>query len=321
MNQTLIVGMGRSINPVDKGTSTVLDTGKDGQHSDPTSPCYSCHQTMDPMRNVFRQIFTYSYHQQSDPAQLFNTATFDYLGEKTSLSSLDDLAQALVNHPLYAQAWTQKLCYYANSSGCSVDDPEFLRVARAFTDSQYDFHVLVRELFSSPLVTGASKTKTWTDLGETVSVARQDHLCASLTNRLQLPSNLCVGIKDKTTSQAVANNIPSDGYLRGAEAPALSTDATLFFRGAAESLCTLAATTTIDQPMSRYASAKKDQAITDFVANIMGLPASDPESADATAILAAHYASAITAGAMPTDALKSTFIVSCLSPTSLALGL
>jgi hypothetical protein len=58
LNQSLIVALGRSINPVDKGTSTVLDTGKDGQHSDPTSPCYSCHQTMDPMRNIFRQSYS-----------------------------------------------------------------------------------------------------------------------------------------------------------------------------------------------------------------------------------------------------------------------
>ena len=80
LNQALIVGLGRSINPVDKGTATVLDNGKDGQHSDPNSPCYSCHQTMDPMRNIFRQAYTYSYHAQHDPAQVYSTATFDYLG-------------------------------------------------------------------------------------------------------------------------------------------------------------------------------------------------------------------------------------------------
>jgi hypothetical protein len=153
LNQSLIVGLGRRINPVDKGTSTILDNGKDGLHSDPTSPCYSCHQTMDPMRNVFRQAYTYSYHAQHDPAQLYSTSTFDYLGEKAALASFDDFASALVKHPLYAGAWVQKLCYYANSSGCSEEDPEFLRVKKAFTDSNYDFHTLLLELFSSPLVT------------------------------------------------------------------------------------------------------------------------------------------------------------------------
>ena len=321
LNQALIVGIGRSINPVDKGTSTVLDTGKDGQHSDPTSPCYSCHQTMDPMRNVFRQAYTFSYHAQHDPAQVYSTASFDYLGEKTALASLDDFATSLVNHPLFATAWTQKLCYYARSAACSDDDPEFVRVAKAFADSRFDFHTLVRELFSSPLVTGSSLTKTWTDGGETVTIARQDHLCAALTNRLGLSASVCTGVPDKTTATAVANNIPLDGYLRGAEAPALPTTATPFFRGAAEALCTYAAGLTIDKTNSRYASAKKDAAITDFVSNIMGLTSADPLNATMVQLLSDHYGAAIAAGATATDALKSTFVTACLSPTSVAIGL
>jgi hypothetical protein len=321
LNQSLIVGLGRSINPVDKGTSTVLDNGKDGQHSDPTSPCYSCHQTMDPMRNIFRQAYTYSYHAQHDPAQTFSTATFDYLGEKAALTSFDDFANAIVNHPLYPVAWAQKLCYYANSSGCTEDDPEFKRVVKAFVDSKHDFHTLLLELFSSPLVTGESASKTWRDVGETVSISRQDHFCAALTNRLQLATSLCVGITDNTTKIAVANNVPLDGYLRGAEAPALSTAQTPFYRGATESLCAYAASLTVDKGKSRYDSTKKDSAITDFVANIMGITSADPNSAAVTQLLQDHYAAAIAAKASPTDALKSTFIVACLAPTSVALGL
>ncbi len=321
LNQALIVGLGRSINPVDMGTSTVLDNGKDGQHSDPTSPCYSCHQAMDPMRNVFRQAYTYSYHAQHDPAQVFSTSSFDYLGEKKALASFDDFANALVAHPLYPAAWAQKLCYYANSSGCSEPDPEFLRVVKAFTDSHYDFHTLLRELFSSPLVTGQIATKTWRDVGERVSISRQDHFCAALTNRLKLSASLCVGITDKTTSIAVTNNIPLDGYLRGAEAPALSTDQTPFYRGATESLCAYAASLTVDKPSSLYDSTKKDAAITDFVANIMGITSADPVSATVTQLLADHFDAAVKAGATPSDALKSTFVTACLSPTSVAIGL
>jgi hypothetical protein len=321
LNQALIVGIGRSINPVDRGTSTVLDNGKDGQHSDPTSPCYSCHQTMDPMRNVFRQAYTYSYHAQHDATQIFSTASFDYLGQKSPLASLDDFGAALVNHPLFATAWTQKLCTYANSSSCAEDDPEFTRVAQAFTDSGYDFHKLVLELFSSPLVTGQAATKTWGGVGETVSIARQDHFCAALTNRLGLTTSLCTGITDKTTATAVATNVPLDGYLRGAEAPALSTAATPFFRGATESLCAYAASLVIDKTNSRYTSTKKDAAITDFVANIMGITAADPMSATATQLLSEHFDAAKQAGASATDALKSTFVTACLSPTSVAIGL
>ena len=321
LNQALIVGLGRSINPVDKGTATVLDDGKDGAHSDPNSPCYSCHQTMDPMRNIFRQAYSYTYHAQHDPAQVFSSASFDYLGETTALASFDDFANALVQHPLFPVAWTQKLCYYANSSSCSEEDPEFKRVVKAFTDSSFDFHTLVRELFSSPLVTGQTSTKTWREVGETVTISRQDHFCSALTNRLQLATNLCVGIMDKTTSIAVANNIPLDGYLRGAEAPALSTAQTPFYRGATESLCSLAASLTIDKPKSRYDSTKRDTAITDFVENIMGITAADPNNAAVTQLLNDHYVAAVAAGAKPIEALSSTFVVACLSPTSVAIGL
>jgi len=321
MNQTLVVALGKSINPVDKGTTTVLDMG-DGNHSDPTGPCYGCHQTMDPMRAIFRKNFTYNYHIQKDSAQTLKASNFDFLGEKSALNTLDDLALTMIKHPNFPTAWVQKLCFYANSDACSEDDPEFLRISKAFVDSKFDFQTLVAELFSSPIITGAEKTKTRTDLGEMVSVARQDHLCASLTNRLKLTANICASITDATKAQAVRNNIPLDGYLRGAEAPALSTDPTMFFRGAAETVCRVAADLTVDKtPMNLYNSGKKDQAIGDFVANIMGLASGDPTVVDATKILQDHYAAAITAGGTPTQALTSTFVLACTSPTSLAMGL
>ena len=119
----------------------------------------------------------------------------------------------------------------------------------------------------------------------------------------------------------MATNVPLDGYLRGAESPALSTSATPFFRGATESLCAYAAGLTIDKTNSRYASTKKDAAITDFVANIMGITSADPMSATVTQLLNDHYAAAMAAGATAGDALKSTFVTACLAPTSVAIGL
>ena len=77
----------------------------------------------------------------------------------------------------------------------------------------------------------------------------------------------------------------------------------------------------MDKTNSRYDSTKKDAAITDFVANIMGLTAGDPTSATATQLLTEHFDAAMQAGASRTDALKSTFVTACLSPTSVAIGL
>ena len=76
-----------------------------------------------------------------------------------------------------------------------------------------------------------------------------------------------------------------------------------------------------DKANSRYSSMKKDSAVTDLVQNIMGLPAGDPSAAQAAQILQDHYAAAVKAGASPTDALKSTFVLACSAPTSVAVGL
>ena len=149
-------------------------------------------------------------------------------------------------------------------------------------------------------------------MGETVSIARQDHFCAALTNRLELTTSLCTGITDKTTATAVATNVPLDGYLRGAEAPALSTSATPFFRGATESLCAYAAGLTIDKTNSRYTSTKKDAAITDFVANIMGITSADPMSATRHPVAQRPLRRGDGGRATASDALKSTFVTACL---------
>jgi hypothetical protein len=53
----------------------------------------------------------------------------------------------------------------------------------------------------------------------------------------------------------------------------------------------------------------------------MGITSADPMSATVTQLLAQHYDAAIKAGGKPLDALKSTFITACLSPTSVAIGL
>ena len=53
-----------------------------------------------------------------------------------------------------------------------------------------------------------------------------DHFCGALSNRL--------GITDVCHATAalgvLANNIPADGYSRGAESPVLNSDPSLFFR-------------------------------------------------------------------------------------------
>src|SRR5207253_10846056 len=115
------------------------------------------------------------------------TATFSVDGSPAVTGTgVVTFAQAMAKHPRFAVAWAQKLCQFANASACLDDDPELVRVADAFRASNHDFQVLVREMFSSPLVTFAKTTKTATDDGVAIGIARRETLCAALDNRLQL---------------------------------------------------------------------------------------------------------------------------------------
>jgi hypothetical protein len=78
-----------------------------------------------------------------------------------------------------------------------------------------------------------------------------------------------------------------------------------------------------------WTSAAKDAAISDFVTQIMAITPSDPRHADAISILTDHYTAALavaptppsTAKVTPTQALQSTFVAACLSPSFAGVGM
>lgn len=316
VNQSLIVALGTSF---DSETSTVpaSETGLDAQHADPSTPCYQCHKLLDPMRSFFRRNLTLNYHEQLDPVQTSAPASFSFGTVQATGGTLNDFAAAMQQHPAYPSSWAQKLCYYADSANCSLDDPEFLRVVAAFKDSNYDFRVLVRKMFSSPLVTGLAHTKTFDDREIVVSIARYDHFCRALGNRLGVD-----GCNISKTATQIAQSVPRDSYGRGSEAPVLTSDVSLFFRTSVENICREISTNVVDGPANKYSSKDVDGALTDFVHTLMNLPDSDPRSAPALQILKEHNAAALTTpNAKATDALRSTFILACSSPSSISIGL
>jgi hypothetical protein len=329
MNQALIVALGKSFDDTNS-TTPVSEPALAKDHAGPGTVCYGCHRTLDPMRQVFRQTYTLFYHEQTDPAQMALNGVFAFGGVSAEMKNgIRDLAQMLASHERFAQAWVQKLCYYANSAACVEDDPEFLRVAAAFKASKFDFKTLVRELLSSPLTTAAAKTKTFEERGVVVNLSRADHYCVALASRLNMP-DICglETIPQKLTAPqratfVLADNLPADGYSRGAEAPLLANDPTLFFNATVENLCRLIADQVVDarQGMSRYTSGQADAAIADFVATVMALPAADPRAGAIRKVLQEHFTNAKASGASATDALKSTFILACESPTAVSMGL
>jgi hypothetical protein len=330
MNQTLIVALGAQVD----GTGLTVPPstpGLDTAHAS-AAACLACHQDLDPLRSIFSATFSWNYHAQQDPAFAAQKGMFAFGGVITPVQSLGDLGATLAGHPLFAEAWAQKLCTYVNSSPCLHDDPEFQRVVGVFKSGGLMWDMLVLELLSSPLVTNASPTATAAAAGEVVAVARRDHLCAALNARLGF-DDVC-GLNAVTRKQAqaaitqIASGLPSDGYGRGATMPVLPNDPTLFYRAGTENICEIVAAAVIDvQPakqttgVMQWSSANPDAAIGDFVGTIMGLPPSDPRAAPATTILKNHFTDAMTAGATAGDALKSTFVAACLAPSAVSIGL
>ena len=327
-NQALIVALGRSFD--DRNiTVQVNETSSDSMHVKPGTACFACHSTLDPMRDFFRQSFSVPYGQQLAPAGVPATATFSVDGAPpVTGTGVAAFAQAMANHPRFAVAWAQKLCQFANAGPCADDDPELVRVADAFKASNHDFQVLVREMFSSPLVTFAQNTKTAKENGVAISITRRETLCAALDNRMML-GDFC-SIRQATpgqrnvlvnTARNLALSIPGAGYARGDESPLLPHDPSMFFSSASENLCDLLASTLVDGKMGRYSSAQGEMAIKDMVTNVMGLPPSDPRAGEMSTILTDHLNDALRAGVGPTLALRSTFTLACESPLAVSLGL
>lgn len=320
VNQALIVGVGYSL--ADSGAIVpVTETGNpDGAHSQPGTPCFACHQTLDPMRNFFRQSYSVSYHHQTrlldlPPEQ--QQAKFILDGVAVEGTGVRDFALAMAQHPRFASAWTQKLCHYATSSACDEDDPEFIRVTDVFRASNYDFKSLVRELFSSPLVTGVAVA---------VTIARRDHFCAALQNRLGLPDVCKLAASQPELLQNLSFGIPGAGYARGAASPLLPRDPDLFATSSVEGLCGNVAQQVVDPaacaPGQRcFSSADIPRAIDDLVRVVMALPAIDARFSDVRQILSEHYDDAAREGASAADALASTFVLACTSPLSNTIGL
>lgn len=329
MNQALIVALGKSLADATAVVPITESGAADKDHAKPGTACYNCHKVLDPMRNFYRQSMTVNYHAQvpgSLPAEQ-QVAAFEL--EDISLTNktggVVELAGIMAGSQRFALAWTQKLCQFANSLSCSEDDPEFLRVADAFRKSNHDFKVLVRTLFSSPLVTQAAVTKTATDVGSTNSVQRREHFCAALQNRLGIADACLLLPVTTSTIQNLAYGLPGSGYSRGSATPLMPRDPDLFFASAVENLCGQMAAKVIDVakcPGSKcWQGAQPAPAIADFVRLLMALPPSDPRAADMTQILTDHFNDAKGQGQSASDALRSTFVLACSSPLSAASGL
>jgi hypothetical protein len=95
-----------------------------------------------------------------------------------------------------------------------------------------------------------------------------------------------------------------------------------FYRSSVEQICAYVADQVVDAGANPLYSSASPSSVTTAIASIvhglMGLDSS--RDAQPISILTDHYSSASSGGASPTDALKSTFTVACLSPWVVAVG-
>jgi hypothetical protein len=330
-NQALIVALGSSVDGTDP-TTPASTSGLDTTHAAQPA-CAACHKTLDPTRSILASTYSWNYHQQVDPAFSSVPGSFEFRGVTVSpMTSVGQFGSTLAQHPLFAAAWANKLCYYANSQACDANDPEFSRVVGVFQASGYSWQALVRELLSSPITTHAAPTQTAIDDGEIIAVSRRDHLCAALNARLGLTDVCGLDAINKspvaTTVPQIVSGLPSDGYGRGAVAPVLPNEPTLFYRAGTENICEAIAALVVDVPTAKqlpgvkqWSSTQPAQAVSDFVQTIMALTPSDPRSTQAQTILSSHFTAAVQSGATATNALKSTFVAACLSPSAVSIGM
>ena len=325
LNQTLITAFGQSIDD----SQTVLpafDDALDGEHADPTTACYGCHRTLDPMRQFFRHDYTYAYSQQQDDEVKNTPASFAWQGIEGTGDSVADLAGMIADHPRFPIAWAQKMCFYANSGPCPESDPEFQRVVDEFVNDGLSFRTLVRELFSSPLVTSTSCIEEGT--GDNASIARVRHFCSSVAGRLGV-ADPCgteyIWNADRTNigrqNETLINTIPDDGFSRGDEDPLTVSDTNLFINGAFERVCTNIASQVVGNDR-QFDPREAEVVLPQLVEALMGLPSQDPRHDDALTILNEHLVAAEAEdGVNQTDAMRSTFTLACTAPSLSGVGL
>ena len=311
-SQTVITALGEIFSPVDQ-TQTLRHDGLSADHAAPGSTCYGCHQFLDPMRLYFAKTLSTRYHVAEKP--MTGSPSFAFEGLSHDGGDLFTLATTLTQHPHFAAAWVQKLCYYANSQSCDEKDPEFKRIVNVFVDSKYNFKAMLRELFASPLVTGASPTLTYKNQANLVSITRNQHLCQLLDERLGMAGSCAL-------AASFANLIPDDSFRRGSAVPVQPAITSLFHFSAAEKLCDRVASRVVGTGATSLFNPNQPEPVFDrLTQDLMGLSPTHSRYPAARAALSDHFRAARATGASATISMRSVFTLACLSPEVMALGL
>lgn len=329
-NQTLIAGLGRTFSPSDTTYQPEL-IHIDNDHAPQNTQCFACHRIMDPMRMVFQKKMDYTYKYNPDYANLnASFAFFDYI---SPLNHLTDLGKALSNHPDFSKAWTQKLCVALNSAKCVESDPEFLRLASVFENSNFNFKTLYKELLTSDLFTGLNPTATTKSLGFDVYRSRETHLCQSLNARqrqIQKARGVAVASFDNGRTicdkhvKAITSALGDDHTVRGETDVINSFDTDTFSRQGIEATCKKLA-----EYFLEYSSRLIETDVDNLNENVdlltkyyIGLPVQHPRHSlikDSIFKIYDHSINELNMGHK--EAFNEAFMFACTTPDFMGMGL
>lgn len=339
-NQTLIVALGRSYDPGDIDI-TIDELAPDEAHVQPDSVCFGCHVVLDPLRDYFRQSYTYwgsaRVEGMGDNEEVPALASFSVDGsEPVEGNGVGDLGDAIAGSPRFAQAWAEKTCGLVNAGMCETTDEELVRIADVFRDSGHDFKVLLRELLSSPIVTYQERTATWDRYGAAVGSALQDDFCRRVQNRAGI-HDACA-ILDELDLQpgereqvlGFANVLAQIGYARGQVAPSQPITPTLFSTAGAESVCETLAEHFVrtggggmggpNTPALPFDPNDRAESVEFFLNRLMGVWSEDPKAEALRAVLNEHWDEVLEVTGDEEMAAQSTFTLACSAPQSASLG-
>ncbi|MEL6344609.1 MAG: hypothetical protein AAFV53_15950, partial [Myxococcota bacterium] len=184
LNQTMLIALGKTFTPGDTTERYEGDAAIDLDVFPHGSECYGCHKNMEgmiaPFQREYDPLYTREPKNPIDPPG----AEFSFQGYNESIYTLQDFAEATINHPGFAEAWVLKLCQWGNSAACDPNHPTVDALAADFEASGFNFSALIPALFSSDLFTMTSDREQTTVPSAIVTIARYDHYCTAVHQRL-----------------------------------------------------------------------------------------------------------------------------------------
>lgn len=180
-SQALIGALNKAFDAADPTLASLPLSAADSSHAQPGTSCFQCHRLMDPMKEVFKNLYADDEYRYRRPAS--TPSGFAFFGVNRPLSDLRSFGRTLADHPQFVSGWAQKICSYFNSQPCLESDPEFIEIVSAARVGAFDLQAMFRRFAQSRMVTGHRYSKMYENKAFLISASRENHLCQAVAQR------------------------------------------------------------------------------------------------------------------------------------------